>query len=219
MISRVGVTYHNKAKKKEFSDRVVHKIDETKGELPLKRMLKVWSRGLFLLFCYGLLAACSNQEVSNESEKEEPPQTAEPVTLIWAHQWGEDHLKETVVQFIAEEFPHVTIEFQDAGTDHPDSLEELVAANKVPDIVTMGRVSHMSALNRYELSYDMSELIEQSDYDLDHIEPSIIEYLRNEDGSLYALPESRPTWALHYNKDVFDMLGVDYPEDEMTWMK
>ncbi len=63
----------------------------------------------------------------------------------------------------------------------------------------------------------MNDLIEEFEYDLDRFEPAIIDYIRNEDGEIKALPAGRPMYALHYNKDVFDTIGVDYPKDDMTW--
>ena len=39
------------------------------------------------------------------------------------------------------------------------------------------------------------------------------------DGQTYMVPHNITSWALYYNKDVFDAAGVPYPDDTvpMTW--
>lgn len=160
----------------------------------------------------------SNDGVEDVANDEDEP---EEVTLIWAYQGTEEQYQEDVGRFIEDEFPHVTVKAYDAGTDHPETLEDLIASGNAPDIVTMGAITHTSHLRRFELDYDMTDLIEEQGFDLDRYEPSFIEFARNQDpdqeGRLVVLPMTRPTYSLHYNKDIFDLFGVDYPEDNMTW--
>lgn len=179
-----------------------------------------------------LLAACSSstggQEEDGEKGSEENTNAEanvegsdEEITLIWAYQGNEEQYREDVGRFIEEKFPHISVEVYDAGTDHPETLEELIAKGKTPDIVTMGAITHTSHLKRFELDYDMSELIGETGFGLDRYEPSFVEFARNQDpdqeGRLVVLPITRPSYSLHYNKDVFDILGVEYPTDGMTW--
>lgn len=166
-----------------------------------------------------LITACgSNKSSAGDGEGNSD---GEKITIKWAHQWGEDHFNEGIGKDLKEKFPNINIEIQEAGTDHSETLEDLVAAKDSPDIVSMGVVTHMNFLDDLGLAYNMDELIEESGFDLDRLEPSIVKYARNQDPNeedgLYAIPNSRPTWSLHYNKDVFDLLGVSYPTDGMTW--
>lgn len=158
----------------------------------------------------------NNTEANNDGNEEK-----EEITIKWAHQWGEDHFWDGIGKDLDEKFPHITIEVQEAGTDHPEDLERLIAAKDSPDIVTLGLVTHMNFMDDLGLAYNMDELIESADFDLDRLEPSIVEYARKQDPNdemgLYVMPNARPTYSLHYNKDVFDLLGVDYPEDGITW--
>lgn len=124
-------------------------------------------------------------------------------------------------EMIEEEFPHVTLEYVDGQTDHPQTYEGLIAAGVIPDLVQMGQVNQIAVLEDPGLAYNHDELIEQTGFDLNRFESFIIEYARNRDpsqeGGLYAIPNGRAVYSLHYNKDVFDSLGVDYPTDGMTW--
>src|SRR5699024_5763762 len=85
-------------------------------------------------------------------------------------------------------------------------------------ILFVGNPSSLATYEEHEVTMDMSELIEKHDFDLDRIEPSLLEESRMfGDGELYTLPYTRGATVLHYNKDIFDLFGVDYPTDDMTW--
>lgn len=188
----------------------------------MKKRLKFWMMGIISLFALAAMAACGNttQGEKEPGEKPEKEQEQEQVTIKWAYQSGEEIFEERIGQYIKDKFPHVKIEVQNAGTDHPESLEQLVAAGKTPDIVTTN-VTYTGHLAKYELTYDISDLIEETNFDLERFEPSFIEFARNQDPlqekGLVVIPMTRPAYSLHYNKDVFDVLGEDYPTDGMTW--
>ncbi|MBO0600591.1 extracellular solute-binding protein [Sporosarcina sp. E16_3] len=191
---------------------------------------KFWLMLLVSVFILSVIAGCSSDNDSNANadtdEKDNNKEEAttdkdEEITIRWAHQWGADHFWNGIGKDLGEKFPHITIEVQEAGTDHTEDLERLIAAKKSPDIVSMGVLTHTNFLEDLGLAYNMDELIKESGFDLDRLEPSIVQYARNQDPNkedgLYEIPNSRPTWSLHYNKDVFDTLGVEYPTDGMTW--
>lgn len=190
----------------------------------MKKNVKSWLMLLVAVLTLSVLAACGADKEDKGKDggevKGEVDKDAE-VTIRWAHQWGEDHFWDGIGKDLKEKFPNVTIEVQNAGTDHPDDLKNLIAAKKSPDIVTMGLVTHANFLEDLGLAYNMDNLIEESGFDLERLEPSIVQYARrqdpNKENGLVIIPNARPTWALHYNKDIFDTLGVEYPSDDMTW--
>lgn len=158
---------------------------------------------------------------TNIQNDEENQEIREDITIKWVYPWGEDRFMDIMGNDIEEQFPHVTIEVLDANADHPETLEDLLAASQIPDIITVGQSAQISILNDMELAHNLDELIEKTGFDLERLEPTIVQYVRNQDpnqeGGLYAIPHSRPMWALHYDKDIFDILGVEYPTDGMTW--
>ncbi|GHH97810.1 ABC transporter substrate-binding protein [Neobacillus kokaensis] len=201
----------------------------------MKRNKNIWFVLLTFLLSLSLITACSNtSEKTNTSEK---PKTNEKTTanekkaetevdeteatLRWAYQWGQENFDNAIGKYIKKKFPNVTIEVQEAGTDNSESLEQLVAAGKSPDIVTMGLMTHTNFMKTLGLDYNMEDLMKKEGFDLNRFDPSIIKFVRNQDpygkGGIYAIPTARATFSLHYNKDVFDLLGVDYPTDDMTW--
>ncbi len=192
----------------------------------MRKNAKLWLTLFVMILSLSLVTACGSEktnadEDTDKSDTKEKADKDEQITIKWAHQWGQEHFDEQIGKYVEEKFPNVKIEVQEAGTDHTETLEELIAAKETPDIVTLGLVTHMNFLEELGLAYDMDDLIDETGFDLDRLEPSIVEFTRNQDPNgekgLYAIPNSRPTWSLMYNKDVFDLLGVAYPTDGMTW--
>lgn len=190
----------------------------------MKRNFKFTLFFFILVFSMAIMAACNNSSTSGDADNQKGTKAGkekDKVTIRWAHQWGEEHFQDTYGKYLEEEFPNVTIEIQKAGTDFTETLEQVIAAKKSPDVVTMGLLTHAGFLKDLGLAYNMDELIEKEGFELDRLEPSIVQYARNKDpnreGGLYIIPNSRPTYSLHYNKDIFDTLGVNYPSDDLTW--
>nr|WP_238482732.1 extracellular solute-binding protein [Lederbergia galactosidilytica] len=118
---------------------------------------------------------------------------------------------------IEKQFPHITLEQVRAGSGQED-LEEVFASGTSPDIFFELSQQTMEYL---ELDYDLSELIEKHSYDLSHINPVFLESIRSKDkeGRLLALPYEVIYYVLFYNKDIFDLFGQPYPDENLTWNK
>lgn len=179
-------------------------------------ILAILGLSLFIAGCSETEKSSSGGDNTNAAENQ-----SEDVTIKWAHPWGEEYFQETIADKVNDQFPHITVEFMEGDVGNPESLENQMVAGNIPDIVSLISISHLSALDDLGLAYNMDDVIEEANFELERLEPSVVEYTRNQDpnmeGGLYAIPENRPTWVLHYNKDVFDILGVNYPEDGMTW--
>ncbi|GIN72512.1 hypothetical protein J14TS2_29870 [Bacillus sp. J14TS2] len=185
-----------------------------------------WALLFGIIFSISIMVACSDSSTpseGNEQKKEanDETQSEEEITIKWAYPWGEEGFNEEILKYVEAEFPNIKFEYLDGGPDHPETLENLIAAGNSPDILSMGQVNQISVLDNLGLAFKMDELIEKENFDLERFEPSIIEYARNRDpnreGGLYAIPNGRAVYSLHYNKDVFDILGVEYPQDGLTW--
>ncbi|MBP1915357.1 ABC transporter substrate-binding protein [Lederbergia galactosidilytica] len=176
---------------------------------------------LLLILFFGLLCvACSgkNEKVdptdSPDSAKEDEK---EPVTISVLVHWDEEMFNERFKEPIEKQFPHITLEQVRAGSGQED-LEEVFASGTSPDIFFELSQQTMEYL---ELDYDLSELIEKHSYDLSHINPVFLESIRSKDkeGRLLALPYEVIYYVLFYNKDIFDLFGQPYPDENLTWNK
>src|SRR5690606_17655071 len=81
-------------------------------------------------------------------------------------------------------------------------------------------VSFNNLVERYDLQYDIEDLIKKHNYDLNRLEPGVVEGMRGltASGKLYGLPTNDSgSLVVLYNRDLFDRFGQDYPVDMMTW--
>ena len=158
------------------------------------------------------------EEINNE------PEAFEEVTLRMNHP-GNTVFLEIFLEKLYEKYPHITVTYPEAWED-PHSREtwdKWILNNEVPDIVTYVPTQGFHILKELELVYPLDELIERHNFDLSRIDQGTIEALRAlADGELIGLPQIRGTGypqygPLVYNKDIFDMFGVNYPTNGMTW--
>ncbi|MCJ7841057.1 extracellular solute-binding protein [Lederbergia sp. NSJ-179] len=175
--------------------------------------------GIMLL----LLSACS-ANTGNEEQKEggntsqaTEKNESEKVTITVAFDKDEDFF-ESRFGAIEEKLGNVKLEmvpFFQTWTE----LEEMFASGTVPDIIYSANFDTNRELLEADLVYPIEELISKSDLNLDDINPSLISYARSFDpeGSLIGLPDGVGYKVLFYNKDVFDLFGMEYPTGEMTW--
>src|SRR5699024_9594848 len=106
-----------------------------------------------------------------------------------------------------------------------DQLDEIIAEDNIPDIWITPSTGSTTSMFKKELAYDLSELFEDVDFDLSRLEENIVdeirtrsnEFLDADSNIIGGLPLKRGISALFYNKDIFDLFGVEYPEDHMTW--
>lgn len=177
-------------------------------------------KSLFLLLLLALVvSACSSAETntdeSQEIGEETPKLPAKPVTLKFMRYYGgfTDEDFEWYFQGIVKEaLPHITIEKVDG------SLDDMIAANDIPDIFMLG-LPGISSLLEYQIMEDFEPYIEKHKIDLAKYDQIAMDAIRSfsEDGQLLALPFRMNIPALFYNKDVFDTFGVPYPEEGITW--
>lgn len=192
---------------------------------------------LFVILSLGiLLFACSNSsstdgkdpgddknnEEINEEEVVEEEETLqfsnEDVTIKIATPWNEDYFWERIGNYVVENFPHFTLELVnwDGTSEH---LQQLYADDIVPDVLLPFR--GQLPLEETDSVFPLDEMVEKYGVDLSHIQPEIIEEIRSRDKDrrLVGIPQEVGYLGLYYNKEVFDLFGVEYPDPDksMTW--
>ncbi|MBO0995337.1 ABC transporter substrate-binding protein [Bacillus sp. SD088] len=179
---------------------------------------------LSILFSLFLVVGCSSSESDNNSstsaqttgsdEGQEKEDELEPVTLLMMTHWNDEQFATYFKEPIEAKFDHITMEHVQSRWDE---IEENVFAKQLyPDLI-MTSVS--AEYLEMELLLDLTPYIEETGFDLERLEPSILDYLKEQsnEGELNGLPLIRPEYALVYNPDIFDLFGVDYPTDDMSW--
>lgn len=175
--------------------------------------------GTGAIFLALLIAGCSTV-VESGNDGKEVPLKQDPVELVlyypFAGDWNEESFMKNFGEPIQRKFPHITIKYMTNGEG--TSLNELLTAGEPIDIimVSIGRTSdHLTEL---ELQEDLTPLAQKHQFDLDSLDPAMIEMQRQmSGGAVYGLPVYVPPSTVYYNKGIFDKFGVEYPKDGMTW--
>jgi multiple sugar transport system substrate-binding protein len=194
---------------------------------------KPWN--ILLIVCLMLtviVTACSSSEDTVKEAKDKSQATApepvtteekivkqfsnDPVTIKIATPWGQDYFTGRMGDALREKFPHITVEHVDwNGTT--EKMQELSAQGVVPDILLA--YTGQAPIVELEMTFGLDEMVEEYGIDLSGVNPQLLQDLRSRDkeGRLIGLPDAGDVLGLYYNKEIFDLLGVEYPTDKMTW--
>lgn len=109
-----------------------------------------------------------------------------------------------------------TVEVVDiASADYIDQLSIMLTGGEEIDVIMAKDIPSFSAMiDRHQLE-PLDRYIEESGMDISGF-AGLLDNIRM-DGKLYGLPFRNDYYVLFYNKDIFDRLGVPYPNNDMTW--
>lgn len=153
----------------------------------------------------------SSGSASNKSDSEEPVtityytwETAEENNSVW--QEIEDKLNIRV---------EVCILPDTGGTDKESALDIVAMSGSEMDFRI---ITETSPAQRIEngFAYNLDELIDRFDVDMEGLFGKYAEFVQY-DGSYYGIPCRANVKYWFYNKDIFDELGLEYPQDGWTW--
>ncbi|GIP31053.1 ABC transporter substrate-binding protein [Paenibacillus sp. J2TS4] len=143
--------------------------------------------------------------------------SSDPVTIkLYSYNAGintEQDLHDLFIKPVQDKYPQITIEqIKDV------KMDAMVAANEIPDLIVTSNYYLREVLD-YGLGSDLNDWVERDGVDLSKLDRHAMKVMEQfgEGGELYGIPYSMNYGVLLYNKDIFDLLGVDYPTDNMTW--
>jgi len=118
-------------------------------------------------------------------------------------------------------FPNVEVEVVSTQSvfdaEDPIAAMEKLIDEQQPDVLYLNEEEYAALAKKGKL-YDLDAVIKQDEFDIDAFQPSVIELLKARgDGKLYGLSPNFSSYALYYNKDLFDSNGIPYPTDGMSW--
>ncbi len=133
--------------------------------------------------------------------------------------WGDDaeaNMKMDLANQYMAENPNVHIEFEYCnGSDYLTKLQTWLSSNDAPDVFGIAN-DHLVICQDSEMFEDLAPYIEADGLqDLWDYESAVSAYtLKN--GRLAAAPFVNKTFAIAYNKNLFDQAGVEYPTADWT---
>jgi multiple sugar transport system substrate-binding protein len=168
--------------------------------------------------CSLLLSSCSNTDGAKEQSAPKVDLNA-PAELVFYAASGsvtEEIFEKRIAEPVRKKYPQYKLTYIKPGTI---KMAEAITANNVPDVFLFSLTEMNINLLPFGLQHDMTPLIKQYGFDLNRINPAVIQTLKNVsgEGKLIGLPESVAVDMMFYNKNVFDRFGVPYPKDGMTW--
>lgn len=121
---------------------------------------------------------------------------------------------------IESQFSHITIEKVDLPWSI-EAIEEHIIADELPDL-NLRDTAGMQMIRETGIFMDLEPYIEKYDFDLSILKPEMVDLVKGlgeiiGDVNIPVLPVNIDHSAMLYNKDIFDLMGVDYPTDGMTW--
>jgi multiple sugar transport system substrate-binding protein len=141
------------------------------------------------------------------------------ITVTWGF-WGSPEEKathEAVAEAFMAEHPEINIEiWHQPWGDYFTKLQTLWAAGdsaNIPDVMFLSPIVNYAADGVLE---NLDPYIEAAGYDLEDYWPGLLEFAMYE-GSVYGFPRDIGLEVLYYNKDIFDEVGIEYPDETWTW--
>ncbi|WP_028547840.1 ABC transporter substrate-binding protein [Paenibacillus sp. UNC451MF] len=130
--------------------------------------------------------------------------------------FSDEEVKKYIVDPVAKKYPQITIERINASAS---KLPELISAGEIPDIVANYPGPMGSNLSEYKLLFNMEPLIKKYRFDTSRFSPEVLQTLKIAGGQDYlaGLPAYTNSFALFYNKDIFDKFAIPYPKEGMYW--
>lgn len=161
----------------------------------------------------------ARSEDARQDDNAAAPEQEEEVELVFYSiaRDSEEVFNERMGKYITENLPHIKINYVERIAGETDLAQYVLTDQKI-DLIWGSQGSWGGGVLAFGLEYDMTDLIDKHDVDLSRIEPSLVEAIRHKSGGkLYGIPYENSTNVIFYNKDIFDLFGVDYPKDGMTW--
>lgn len=171
----------------------------------------------FVIFSMLLLGACSSSSNGNADGKKE---------ITFMFRGGPDEKTAYTAAIKKFEDSHEGVKVKIINTDadqYATKLSAAVSGGNVPDVFYLDSGSIANYVDNGIIK-DITEEVENADFDLDSIWKFGVDIYRYDGktpgkGALYGLPKDIGPFALGYNKDMFEEVGIPLPDKDKayTW--
>ncbi|TCZ77244.1 extracellular solute-binding protein [Paenibacillus albiflavus] len=143
-------------------------------------------------------------------------------TTIRVMYYDEQYFMQRFGNLFMAKYPNINIEVvstRDMYTNNqdPKTMYAKFIETEKPDVLLLP-TGEMERLVGEQLLYDLEPVIAQDKFDIENIQPTIIEYLKMKGGGkLYGLSPTFSNEVLLINRDLFTKQGVQLPEGKLNW--
>ncbi|MCU9613175.1 sugar ABC transporter substrate-binding protein [Caldibacillus lycopersici] len=176
----------------------------------MKRTMK-WIVALSLLLLL-TLAGCSNNEGSSGKGDGD-----KVVIRVATWEGGDGHkMQQEIAQNYMDDHPNVEIKVESVPDNYGTKILTQIAGGDAPDIFQIGDGDISMFQSRGALE-DLTPFIEgDNGLNIDDFYKPVLD-VGNIDGKYFTLPKDYSTYAVYYNKKLFDAAGIEYPTSDWTW--
>jgi len=140
------------------------------------------------------------------------------ISLVYL-QWGgpeEVQIAERLIELFEREHPGIHVQRIRASA-YTEKLKTMMAGGIPPDVMYMSAADFPSYVEKGVL-LDFQPYIDENPgaIDLDDFYPQLLDAFRH-NGHIYGFPKDFTPFVAYYNQDLFDELGIPYPDDDWTW--
>jgi multiple sugar transport system substrate-binding protein len=136
---------------------------------------------------------------------------------VWDANWAKI-IDASIDNWVENYCPGAQIDLQiHPWSDYWDLLRSGVDDGNLPDVFNMTQDRFLYFVSNNAL-FDLQPMWADAGVDTRLWSPAMTQTYRwGENGDLYAGPVNWDTVAVYYNKDLFDAVGLSYPESDWTW--
>lgn len=157
------------------------------------------------------LSACSSGDNGSG------PSDGEPASLSMTIFGGEHDLQIYTdrVALAKDLYPEIDVEIELVVDDYNRKLQTMIAGGTPPDIMHVQEGIH--AFSSRGTLEPLDSYIEEAGLDLTQRFGERLGQRYVRDGSVWGLPDRGGAMVLYFNKDMFDVAGLDYPDNTWGW--
>lgn len=167
------------------------------------------------------LTACSSGQggtagtVSNAPATPATAAAPKPVTLKVGLPGSYDVTKKEIIEGFQKQFPHITLEIQDAPwAEFATKITAQIAGNNAPDIWFQENAIVLGYGKR-GVAEDLTSYVKRDLKESDYV--SSLYAAKDANGKVWGIPHGLNPTALAYNKKIFKDAGIEAPTDNWTY--
>ncbi|MBO0993241.1 ABC transporter substrate-binding protein [Bacillus sp. SD088] len=190
--------------------------------------MKLANRWLLIgivLFLSSLSIACSKTSDSSNTTSLNSDEmvnnegyNGEDVTLTMMLPVDEETFETRFKTQVEKQFPHIELELIEESIES-ERLQELIATGEIPDLIWAP--GNFEVLHELDLLEPLDPYVNRFNFNLDIFQVGLVDLARSldptDEGQLFGIPLENMPKAMFFNKDIFDLFGVHYPKDGITW--
>ena len=171
--------------------------------------------GLFIVFLVFVVAFSA---MANGTSEKSTGGASGGVTQLEFMVWDSTQFQ-TYKQSIAEfekSHPNIKVNAELYGwTQYWQKIQTTMAAGTPPDVF-WNQIQYFPTFLQNKTIEPLDSYIKKDNVDLTQFDPQLLKIFEYE-GKIYTITKDWDTIALIYNKDVFDKLGIAYPDANLSW--